>query len=62
MKENISVEAMCCTHSLNETFRCVIRWYSFFAGRHALPNPGKQLFTARRAMSGEDSCARKGLE
>jgi hypothetical protein len=25
MKENISVEATCCTHSLNETFRCVIR-------------------------------------
>jgi len=25
MKENISVEATCCTHSLNETFRCVMR-------------------------------------
>jgi hypothetical protein len=31
MKENISVEATCCTHSLNKTFRCVIRYYSFFA-------------------------------
>jgi hypothetical protein len=25
MKENISVEATCCTHSLYESFRCVIR-------------------------------------
>jgi len=33
----------------------------FLRGRHALPHLGKQLFTARRAMSGEDSCVRKGL-
>jgi len=32
MKENVSVEAgKCCTHSLNQTFRSVIRRYSFFA-------------------------------
>ena len=33
----------------------------FLRGRHALLHLGKQLFTARRAMSGEDSCVRKGL-
>jgi len=32
MKENISVEAgKCCTHSLNETFRSVIRQVLFLA-------------------------------
>ena len=32
MKENVSVEAgKCCTRSLNQTFRSVIRRYSFFA-------------------------------
>src|SRR6185295_19964138 len=34
----------------------------FLRGRHALPHLGKQLFTARRTMSGEDSCVRKGLK
>src|SRR3989442_14064858 len=31
MNENVSVEGTCCTHSLNETLRCVIRFYSSFA-------------------------------
>ena len=62
MKENISVEAgKCCTDSLNETFCSVIRQVLFLRGRQVLPHLGKQLFAARRAMSGEDSCARKGL-
>ena len=43
MKDDISVEAACCKHSL----------VLFLRGRHALPHLGKQLFTARRAMSGE---------
>jgi hypothetical protein len=60
MKENISVEAgKCCTHSLNETFRSVIRQVIFLRGRQVLPHLGKHLFAARRSMSGEDSCARK---
>ena len=33
----------------------------FLRGRHVLPHLGKQLFAARRAMSGEDSCVRKDL-
>ena len=45
MKENISVEAgKCCTHSLNETFRSVIRQVLFLRGRQVLPHLGKQLF------------------
>jgi hypothetical protein len=37
MKENISVEATCCTHSLNETFRCLIQRgrYTAKLGIHA---------------------------
>ncbi len=58
MKENISVEAgKCCTHWLNQTFRSVIRQVLFLRGRQILPHLGKQLFAARRAMSGENSCA-----
>ncbi|HWZ82626.1 MAG TPA: hypothetical protein VNW47_08380 [Terriglobales bacterium] len=35
MKETICVEAgKCCTHSLNETFRSVIRQVLFLRGRH----------------------------
>ena len=53
MKETISVEAgKCCTHSLNETFRSVIRQVIFLRGRQVLPHLGKQLFAARRSMSG----------
>jgi hypothetical protein len=60
MKENISVEAgKCGTHSLNETFRSVIRQVIFLRGSQVLPHLGKQLFAARRSMSGEDFCARK---
>jgi hypothetical protein len=37
MKENISVEAgKCCTHSLNETFRSVIRQVLFLRYRQVL--------------------------
>ena len=62
MKENISVEAgKCCTHSLNETFRSVIRKVIFLRGRQVLPHLGKQLFAARRSMSGEDSSVRNVL-
>ena len=62
MKENISVEAgKCCTHSLNETFRSVIRQVLFLRGRQVLPHLGKQLFAARRAVSGKNSCAREGF-
>ena len=62
MKENISVEdGKCCMHWLNQTFRSVIREVLFLRGRQVLPPLGKQLFAARRAMSGENSCARKGL-
>jgi hypothetical protein len=62
MKENISVGAgKCCTHSLNETIRSVIRYVLFLRGRQVLPHLGKQLSAARRAMPGEDSCVRKGL-
>src|SRR5262244_2216624 len=32
----------------------------FLRGRHALPHLDKPLLTARRAMSREDSCVRKG--
>jgi hypothetical protein len=61
MKENISVEpGKSCTHSLNETFRSVIRWLLFLRGRQVLRHLGKQLFAARDAMSGADSCVRKG--
>ena len=62
MKENISVEAgKCCTHSLNETFRSVIRQVLFLRGRQVLAHLGKQLFAARRSMSGEDSSVRNVL-
>jgi hypothetical protein len=43
MKENISVEAgKCCTHTLNETFRSVIRQVLFLRGRQVLPHLGKR--------------------
>jgi hypothetical protein len=60
MKENISVEAgKCCTHSLNETFRSIIRKVLLLRGRQVLPHLGKTAL-CRPAMSGEDPCARKG--
>jgi len=62
MKENFSVEAgKCRTHSLNQTFRSVIRQVIFLRGRQVLPHLGKQLFAARRSMSGEDSSVRNVL-
>ena len=52
MKENISVEATCCTHSLNDTLPLCHSLVLFLRGCHALPHLGKQLLTARRTMSG----------
>jgi hypothetical protein len=40
MKENISVEATCCTHSLNENLPLCHSLVLFLRGRHALPHLG----------------------
>ncbi len=62
MKENISFEAgRCCTHSPNETFRRVIRQVLFLRGRQVFAHLAKQLFAARRAVSGRIRVHRKGL-
>ena len=55
MKENISVEAgKCCTHSLNETFRSVIRQVLFLRGRQVLPHLGQTaLCRPARHVRGE---------
>jgi len=70
MKENISVEAgKCCTHSLNETFRSVIRQVIFLRGRQVLPHLGKQLFVPgapcptwnlNGSLSAQEQCGRIG--
>jgi hypothetical protein len=61
MKEDISVEAgICCTHSLNETFRSVIRWYSFFAAVRYSRIWANSSFAARRAMSGDEFLCTEG--
>ena len=54
MKENIFVEAgTCCTHFAERNLPQSHSLVLFLRGLHALPHLGKQLFTARRAMSGE---------